>query len=149
MGMVASTGLYIRYHRWFEPGISLLGLGIDFYSACKLKTSLLIDHGRCQKTQDSQVREEGLYFSWHSKLLKCFHIYTTFLYLQIPWVCCALAHMDVMDTVGLHCRWGPFLELEASATFIVSSNQIFSLGINITLFLKVIGYRSNPEKWPR
>lgn len=48
-------GLYVRYHRWFKPEISLLGLAIDFYSTCKLVACYCImDAGRRHKTHGSE-----------------------------------------------------------------------------------------------
>lgn len=59
--------------------------GLKFYPACMLQISLPWSPGYWQMTQDSWVRNKGLYYSWHSKQFE--HHVCMFLLLvsQIPW----------------------------------------------------------------
>lgn len=69
--------------------LSRAGKGLEFYSAYKL----VFQFHRCwQKTQDSQVREKWLYYSWYSRQPEPHVCISTF---------CPVAQVGAVSPVGL------------------------------------------------
>lgn len=108
--------------------------GLKFYPACMLQISLPWSPGYWQMTQDSWVRNKGLYYSWHSKQFE-HHVYVSSPCLPNPlkspsW---RMAQVDAAHTVSWPYSWGTLSLRNPSVFKGVASKSAHSLAQRLTL----------------